>query len=175
MDDRKKAAIYLLMLNRYKELINEKETKTITEIRKMTEPNKPFLNHLLKRIIPEWPTIGQLEAINRIIGYFRTIETCEFSLTFWLKPEEIDEIRAADSPNKALLFVALLRSLGVENAKVYITKSGSYYAGFSLQGKNYLFLPKNNALVENEEIAKIFAEDPPTCAFNDLNYENFEE
>lgn len=175
MDDKKKIAIYLLMLNRYKEIINEKETKTITEIRSTVKPHQPFLEHLIKRILPEWPALGQLDAINRIIGYFKTIEMCEFTVTFWLKPEEIDELRVADSPNKALLFVAILRNLGIENTKIYITKSGAYYAGFSLDGKNYLFLPKNNSLLENEDIAKIFAEDPPSCAFNDIIYENFEE
>lgn len=175
MDDKKKAAIYLLMLNRYKEMINEKETKTITEIRTTIAPGSPFLAALIKRIAPEWPALSAMEMINRIVGYFRTIETCEFAVTFWMRPEEIDEIRAADTPNKALFFAALLRQIGIENTKVYITKSGAYYVGFSIEGKNYLFIPKNNAIADGDEISRIFSEDPPSCAFNDTVYENFEE
>jgi len=174
MDDKKKAAIYLLMLTRYKDMISEKEAKTVTEIRSMVAPRQPFIDSLLRQVLPEWPQIGRAEALDRILGYFRSIETCEFAFTFWLKPEEMDELRVADPPNKALLFAAFLRSLGFEDAKVYVTKNNLYYVSFRLENKSYLFAPKTNALLADEEISKTFAEDPPRYAFNDLVYDVFE-
>jgi hypothetical protein len=175
MDDKKKAAVYLLMLNRYRDLINERETKTITEIRSMVKPRQPYVEILLKRIIPEWPQIGAMEAIERLVGYLRSVETCEFALTFWMKPEEMDELRVADQANKSILFAAFLRSLGFEKVKVFVMKSGSYYVWFFLNNEEYLFLPKNNMLIKGEEISKLFAEDSPRYAFSDLSYESFEE
>lgn len=175
MDDRKKAAIYLLMLNRYKDVISERETKTITEIRSLVKPHQPFIDSLVKRIIPDWPQCGKAAALDRVVGYFRTIETCEFAVTFWLKPEEIDELKVADTPNKAVLFASVLRTLHFDDAKVYVTKNDSYYVGFHLENRNYLFVPKTNALAADDEVSRILAEDAPQHAFNDLVYEVFEE
>ncbi len=175
MDDRKKAAIYLLMLNRYRDMINEKETKTITEIRAMVAPHQPFVDSIIRRIIPEWPQCGKNAALERTIGYFRSIEACEFALTFWLKPEEMDELRVADQANKSILFASVLRSLDFDDTKVYVTKSGLYYVGFHLENKNYLFVARTNALVSGEGVSRILADDPPRYAFNDLVYEVFEE
>ncbi len=175
MDDRKKAAIYLLMLNRYKEVINERETKTITEIRSMVKPHQPFVDSLVRRIVPEWPQCGKAGALERVIGYFRSIETCEFAVTFWLKPEEIDDLRVADQANKSVFFAAILRSLNFDDARVYVTKNNQYYVVFHLENKSRLFMPRTNALVADEEVSRILAEDPPRYAFNDTVYEVFEE
>ncbi|MFH1221950.1 MAG: hypothetical protein V1492_02595 [Candidatus Micrarchaeota archaeon] len=176
MDDRKRAAIYLLMLGRYKDLINEKETKTITEIRSLINPRHPFIEQLRKKMIPEDYSYEKnfSTALSKAVEYMRAIETCEFAVSFWMTFEEMDKLEAADTPNKSLLFASLLRSFGAESTRVLVTKSGAYYVTFLYDGRNYLFSPKNNSLLAGDDVSKLLAEDSPRHSFNDVVYENFE-
>ncbi len=177
MDDTKKNKLYLLMLNRYKEYINEKESKTVAEMRATIKPQSDFIINLKKTMISDYYKYERdfLGAVNKAVDYLRKIDTCEFAINFWMDFEEIQEMGAADSVNKAVLFASLIRSLGCDKTKVMVTKSGNCYVNFVYNGEAYLFLPKTSSLLIGEDAANVLTSDPLKYTFNDREYESFEE
>lgn len=177
MEESRKSKLYLLMLNRYKEYINEKETKTVTEMRGTVKPQCEFITDLKKKMISDDYKYEKdfLNAVSKAIEYLRGIETFEFAISFWMDFEDIDSVRAADSVNKAVLFASLIRRFGCDDAKVLVAKSGNYYVNFKYDGVNYLFLPKTNSLVAGDDAADIISSDPLRYSFNDHEYVDFEE
>jgi len=172
--------IYLLILNRYKDLIAEKESKTISEIRQLVSP---YNNESLKKIklellsdVPDYDYENNFfSAVEKTIEYMKKIKTCEFAIPFWMTFDEIDELKITDSANKAVFFAALLRSLGSENVKVLVTKSRRQYVKFEFAGDTYAFVPESGSLLRNEDVRKMLEQDPAGYVFNDLSYENYEE
>lgn len=180
IDAETRLKIYLLILNRYKDLIAEKESKTISEIRHLVSP---YNNEPLKRIKQELLSEMQdynyeknfFAAVEKTIEYMKKIKTCEFVIPFWMGFDEINELKITDSANKAVFFTALLRSFGSENVKVVVTKGRRQYVKFEWGGDTYLFVPESGSLLRNEDVTKITESDPPAYAFSDLSYENYEE
>jgi hypothetical protein len=177
MEESKKLQLYLLMLSRYKDLINEKESKTVTEIKEKVTPHHPVVEGIRKKLLSPHYIYERdfLAALNKAMDYIGSVETIEFSINFWMDFADIERIGAADSVNKALLFTALLRNFGSDNAKVVITKSDAYYVSFIYDSKTYLFSAKTNSLLLGEDVSKLLSSDQPKCMFNDRTYENFEE
>jgi len=177
MEESKKNKLYLLMLNRYKEHINEKETKTIAEMRGTIKPQSEFIVNLKKKMLGDDYKYEKdfLNAVNKAIEYLRGIETFEFAINFWMNFEEIEAVKAADSINKAVLFASLIRSFGSDDTKVLVAKSGNYYGGFKYDGVNYLFVPKTSSLLAGDDASNIIASDSLKYSFNDREYVNFEE
>jgi|YelNatPaOPRAMG01_1025707.scaffolds.fasta_scaffold02694_9 hypothetical protein len=172
--------LYLLLLNRYREVIKEKETKSVSEIRQLVSPyNNEFLQELKKKLLADMPNYSYEKnfyaAVVKAIRYMAQIRICEFTIPFWMSFAEIDELKITDARNMAIFFAALLRSFGSENVKVVITKSGKSYARFEWGGDNYLFVPSTGSLLKNEDISKLFETDPPLYLFSDLSYESYEE
>jgi len=177
MEESKKNKLYLLMLNRYKDYINEKEAKTVTEMRGTVKPQSDFITGLKKKMISEDYKYEKdfLNAVNKAIEYLRGIDTFEFAINFWMDFEEIDAVKAADSVNKAVLFASLIKRFGCDETKVLVTKSGNYYVSYKYDGVNYLFLPKTNSLLAGDDAAEMISSDPLKYSFNDHEYVDFEE
>jgi hypothetical protein len=178
IDAETRLRLYLLILNRYENLIREKESKTISEIRQLVSPYKSeFVKQMKEEFVPDNYDYDKdfFTAVEKVIEYMKKIKTCEFSIPFWMSFEEINELKITDSANKAILFAALLRSLGSENVKVLVTKSRKQYVRFEWGGDRYLFVPESGSLLRNDDVTKVFESDPPAYAFNDLAYENYEE
>ena len=179
LDASTKLEIYKLVINRYKSLISEKESRSISEIRQKVSPYNDFIKKLrdsmLFDMLPYIPQKHFLMAAQRAMEYLRGIKTCEFSFAFWVDFEEMDKIKIGTVMDKAILFAAILRSFESEDAKVYVTKKGKSYVKFSWDNLSYLFVPESGSLLMGEDGMKIFTEDPPAYSFNDLVYENYEE
>ncbi len=172
--------LYLLILNRYKDLIKEKESKTISEIKEMVSPYKSeFLKSMKNKLVSDVPNYNYennfFMAVENAIKYMKTLRTCEFTIPFWMTFEEINELKITDSANKAVLFAALLRSFGSEDVKVVVTKNRKQYVRFRWGEDRYLFVPETGSLLRNADVMRVFESDPPAYAFNDLAYENYEE
>ncbi len=172
-------AIYKLVLSRYKDLINEKESRSVSEIRAKVSPYTDFIrkkrDELMRDTAPydysrHFPT-----ALNRSISYLRSIRTCEFAFSFWLSFEEMDSVKVATAMDKAILLAALLRSFESPDAKVVVTRTGRWFVGFSFNGLNHVVVPASGSLLTGEDATGLFAKDPQSYAFNDLAYENYEE
>lgn len=180
IDAETRLKIYLLILNRYKDMIAEKESKTISEIRQLVSPyNNEFLKRIKAEILSDMPDYSYennfFAAVEKAIEYMKKIKTCGFAIPFWMTFDEINELRITDSANKAVFFAALLRSFGSENVKVLVTKSRKQYVRFEFAGDTYVFVPESGSLLRNEDVKKMLEQDPAGYAFNDLSYENYEE
>ncbi len=180
IDAETKLRLYLLILNRYKDTIREKESKTISEIRQLVSPyNSDFVKNKKEELLSDMTGYSYendfLKAVEKTIEYLKKIRTCEFTIPFWMSFDELEELKIADSANKAVLIAALLRSLGSENVKVVVTKNRKQYVRFEWGGENYMIVPETGSLLRGEDVMKVFESDPPAYAFSDLSYENYEE
>lgn len=178
LDAGTKLQIYLLVLKRYKDLISEKESLSISEIRQKTSPYNDFIRKINARLTKE--LIGYsykddfIRAAQNAMDYVRGIRTCEFAFTFWTDFEDMDRLRIGTAMDKAILFAALLRSLGSEDVRVLVTKRDKPYVKFAFE-KEYVFVPETGSLILGEDTMKLFSDDPVSYSFSDLIYENYEE
>jgi hypothetical protein len=174
-----KLKIYMLITNRYKDLIAEKEERSISEIRQKVSPYNDFIRQKKDSIVADFRPYEYgkhfFTAVQRALNYVRTIRNCEFLLTFWMSFEEMESLRAADVMDKCILFAALLRALGSEDVKVHVTRAKRVFVGFNWSGIFYLVDVKNAAMLSGPEADGIFLKDPLVYEFSDLVYESFEE
>ncbi len=177
MDAGKKEAIYYLIIKRYMDIINDKESHSISIIRQRVSPYNEFVRKIRDEMLSEIVAYdfkrdfarAAQTAVNRI----REIETIDFSFNFWLEFPDIEKLKVATSFDKAVYLAALLRSLGSEDVKVFVTRGGKQYVRFSI-GKDFLFSPESGTLFVGDDVSSVFEKDPPSYAFNDLSYEDFE-
>lgn len=179
IDDATKLKIYTLMVSRYKDLISEQEERSVSEIRQQVSPYNEHLKSIRDRLISEISPYEYernfFQAVQRVLHFIREIKTCRFLLTFWMKFEEIDELKVAGIMDKAILLAALLRSLDSKDVKVMVSRSGRPFVGFSWKGERYLIVPESGSLLTGEDLPKAFADDPLSYSFSDLSYESYEE
>ena len=179
LDAKTKLELYRLVINRYRDVINEKESCSISEIRQKVSPYNDFIrkmrDSILSDIVPYVHKKHFFSAAQRAISYVREVRTCEFAFSFWMDFKEIDELKIATSMDKAILLAALLRSLESEDVRVLVTKKGRAYVRFSWNGTTHLFAPDSGSLLLGKDSLDIFSEDHISYSFNDLVYENYEE
>ncbi|MBU0533040.1 hypothetical protein KKB44_06120 [Candidatus Micrarchaeota archaeon] len=174
-----KLEIYRLVLNRYKDIINEKESLTISEMRQKVSPYNDTIRKLrddfTKDMIPYNYKLQFFDATQRAISYIRDIKTCEFAFSFWMDFEEMDKLKIGTAMNKAIMLTTLLRSLESDDVRIIVTKKGKSFVKFSWENHQYLFVPESGSFLMGDDALKVFADDPPAYSFNDLVYESYEE
>lgn len=178
LDAATKLEIYRLVLKRYKEIIGEKESLSISEIRQKVSPYNDFIrklnSNLTKSIVSYSYKNDFIRAAQNAMDYVRDIKTCEFAFTFWMDFEDMHRMRIGTAMDKAILFAALLRSFGSEDVRVLVTKKDKPYVKFSFE-KEYIFVPETGSLLLGEDSMKLFSDDALSYSFSDLAYENYEE
>jgi len=179
LDALTKLEIYKLVLGRYKGLISEKETLSISEIRQKASPYTEFIRNkreeMLKDIVPYDQRQHFFLAAERAMDYVRKIKTCEFAFTFYMDFKEMESLRVATAMDKAILLTALLRSFESEDARVLVSRKGRAFVKFSHKGSPYMFIPESGSLLMGDDAMKFLSDDPIAYCFNDLVYENYEE
>lgn len=179
MEPKAKLEIYKLVLSRYKDLISEKESRSISEIRQRVSPYNDFIRKMRDSFVSDMvPYVFSSQffvAAQRAMAYVRNIRTCEFSFTFWMDFGEMDGLGFGTSMDKAILLAALLRSLESPDARVLVTKKGLAFVKFSWNAAQYVFAPENGSLLAGGDAMRVFADDPAAYSFNDLVYENYED
>lgn len=179
LDPNTKLEIYKLVINRYKNLITEKESISISEIRQKVSPYNDYIKkareRILSDIVPYDKRAHFMTAAERAMGFVRPIRTCEFVFTFWMSFKEMEDLRIATSIDKAILFAALLRSFESEDARVLVSKKGKSFVRFNWSGTSYIYVPESGSLLAGEDAMKAISEDPLSYSFSDLVYENYDE
>src|SRR3989338_10522870 len=154
-DSETKLRLYMLIVNRYKSLISEKENKSISEIRQRVSPYNDFISALKTRLAGGINHYSYekhfLQAIQAVLGYLREIHNFEFLLPFWMSFEEMDQLKAAGPMDKAILCAALLRALGSDDCKVYVTKKGNVFVGFKWSKESYIIEPKGSSVLSGAD------------------------
>jgi len=179
LDAETKLKIYTLILSRYKDTINQNESRSISEIRQKVSPYSEYIKKLRDRLLydlnPYDPERSFLTAAERSIAYIRGVRTCEFAFNFWMSFDEIESLKIASALDKAMLLAALLRAIGSEDARVLVTKKGKVFVRYGWKGIVYLFNPQTDTLSSGGDSLGIFSDDPLASSFNDLVYDNFED
>ena len=174
-----KLEIYKLVLKKYKDLISEKEARSITEIRQRVSPYNEFIKKLKDRFLqdmaPYYYKNHFMTATQRAIDYVRSIKTCEFSFTFWVEFKEMDELKIGTAMDKAIFLAAIIRSFESENVRVLVTKSGKPMVRFNWNDTSYLFLADSGSLLVGDDATQLLSNDPIGYSFNDLIYESYED
>ena len=176
LDSDIKLKLYMLVVNRYKDFISEKEAKSVTELRNSISPYTDFIKKLQKRLIGNLdPQTDFFSCAQKFILYIRNITNFEFLFNFWMTFEEIDLLQAAPLMDQALLLTSLLRSVDAKDPRVVVTKSDRIYITFDHNGDQYLIIPDTGSLLIGKDAQLIFEKDPKAYSFSDLVYENHED
>jgi hypothetical protein len=179
LDAETKLAVYKLILVRYKDLISEKESRSISEIRQRVSPYNDHIRRLRDSftvdIVPYDPKRHFMDAAMRAMDHVRMIRTIEFAFNFWMDFPEMESIKAGTGMDKAILLAALLRALESADVRVIVSKKGKAFVRFSHKGVAYLFVPESGSLIIGDDASKLISDDPISYSFNDIVYENYEE
>lgn len=126
-----RAAVYKKIIERYSETLGLLEEKTIPELKVMINPENQAIDGVKQSILDSIK--GQDAAweysFERDFPSFmkKALEFCfslkpvnaDLSISYWLKPEEIVELKAADPFDKAIFLCSLVKSAG-GSAKVRV-------------------------------------------------------
>ncbi|MEW6748628.1 MAG: hypothetical protein AB1295_02895 [Candidatus Micrarchaeota archaeon] len=179
LDAQTKLKVYKLVLNRYRDLISEKESRSITEIRARVSPYDDVIRRLsysfTHDMVPYNPATQFMAAAERAMEYMRKIKTLEFAFTFWMDFKEMDDLKIATAMDKAIMLAAILRALESSDVRVQVSRKGKPSVRFSWDGRQYVFVPESGSLLMGDDVSKLVSDDPIAYSFNDNVYENYEE
>ncbi|MBS3057570.1 MAG: hypothetical protein J4415_02980 [Candidatus Diapherotrites archaeon] len=119
--------LYKLLLDKYSSLINEKETKTVGEIKALVNSEDLTIQGIASAHRPENYEFGAHylqaaeSAYNFICGEISYIPS-ELGLDIWLAPKEILSAKIADDSDLAVLLCSVLYALGDEKAEVVVAE-----------------------------------------------------
>jgi len=145
-----KDKLHKFLLQKYSEVINEKEKKTIGEIKGLIDPDDLSIQSLLAELITEnysfeknYLSVAK-EAYSFVSKEISFVES-DVRINFWLTPTEIIKHKMADDEDLAVFLCTILYALGDENAFVVVAEMEnlSTHAFVITEFKNnfYLFDP----------------------------------
>lgn len=123
--DKSKEKYISLIISRYKDIINEKERKTISEMKKNIDPN----DLSIKSIINKYSPIGYnfekdyLKTLKKIYNYIKSeieIIENEYEILFWMDFTKIFSEKVCDQQNASVLFCSIMEGLEDENATIEV-------------------------------------------------------
>ncbi|MEW6528261.1 MAG: hypothetical protein AB1391_00065 [Candidatus Micrarchaeota archaeon] len=179
LDNETKLKIYELILLRYREKIEENEHKSISELRGHISPYNEFVKQLNERLCFELKPYEYEKhfpvAVQNCVDYIKSIKNIELPVSFWIDFKTMDELKAGDLIDQALLLTSLLRSFGSPTAKILITKSKKVYVGYEWKGERYIINPESGSVLSGDDLEKTFVGDNVIYAFSDIYFEAYEE
>ncbi|MGC8622642.1 MAG: hypothetical protein ACP5UC_01625 [Candidatus Micrarchaeia archaeon] len=115
--------LYLLIIERYKEYIEEKERLSVAELPRLVTPYSPGVAKKAEEIKESFPSysynLNFYEASVKAFEFVKSsIEEVVLPLQFWLTPEETLEFEMGDEIDKNILLCSILVALGNPSAKV---------------------------------------------------------
>ncbi|MCX8167072.1 MAG: hypothetical protein N3E37_04435 [Candidatus Micrarchaeota archaeon] len=139
--------VYAKILERYKDIIEEKEQKTVYDLRKMIDPEQQSILKLLEaNKIDETDTSKLISLIQNIMT---TIRNVYLPISFWLTTEEILELKACEPLQKAILISSIIDRF-TQNYYIIKTSDGIKIL-FSIKESNYLIDITNNQITQITE------------------------
>jgi hypothetical protein len=148
--------LYLLIIERYKEYIEQKEGLSVAELPTLVAPGGELVSKKVNEIKASFGNYSYdsnfYDASVMSFHFVRDeIEKVVLPLQFWLTPEEIISLGMGDDIDKNILLCSMLVALGNPSAKVLIhikdssRKTSVYY---EYVGKTYV--------LDNEDDVKSF-------------------
>ena len=120
-----KLKLYRLLLDKYADLINEKESRTVGQIKALVETEDLNIQNLAAMFKPEPYDYEKnyLETLQKIYEFItKEIQfvSNDLNLNFWLTPKEILKNKISDDEDLAVLLCTCMRALGDKNVLVYL-------------------------------------------------------
>jgi len=190
---RVREAVYKKLLERYADVIDAGEEKTIPELRSLINPDDAAVREAKAEIARDFPKYDFDKHFGRfadkafeLIAGLRPVHA-GISVAYWLSPREILELGAADAFDKAVFLCSLLRAGGNATARVRVVEleGGIQHpvVVFEFHGKAFLFDAAAKSRQSAASTAALFEKlccggKHPTRSlyeFNDQSYEDFEE
>jgi hypothetical protein len=118
-------SIYLEIIMRYKELIEEKESLYLADLPKLVTPNDDNVVLLAKEIEGNFPVFNYdenfPEAVRLSYQYVKDrITPISLPIQFWLKPDQTIRYSAGDIFDKAVLLCSLLIAIGNVSSRIIV-------------------------------------------------------
>jgi len=180
-DDELKLRLYRLIIDRYRDKIEEYETKSVSDIKGLIQPRHEKITEIRDSITQDFhPYVYEqhfLSAAKMAFSAVSSFRTIAAPVSFWLSFSDIQEIGAGDEIDKSILLCSIFRSLGSENAKVFVTDTRNSYSLFQFDGKSYAADHSQKELLEfaDGQSALSSLKGKLLYAFNDKDYEDFQE
>jgi hypothetical protein len=190
---RTREAVYKKLIERYADVIEAGEEKTIPELRALINPEDEAVREAKAHLLSDFPRYDYDRHFARfadkafeLIASLRPVHA-GISVSYWLSPREVLELGAADAFDKAVFLCSLLRAGGNASARVRVVEleGGIQHpvAVFEFHGKAFLFDAASKTRQSAASAAALFDKlccggKKPTRSlyeFNDQNYEEFEE
>ena len=116
---------YEIILAKYKELINSKEQKTISEIKDMVDSEDLTISSIVSKFKPIGYEYSRdyLNTIRKIYNFFKSeinVIKNDLKVLFWLDFNEIIKHKIADEQDISIFLCAIMKSLNDNNAKIYV-------------------------------------------------------
>ncbi|MEM4634150.1 MAG: hypothetical protein QW275_03280 [Candidatus Anstonellaceae archaeon] len=170
-----------LIIERYRDKIEEYETKSVSDLKGMIQPKDPAVAELKSSIVESFhPYVYSehfLECAKMAFRHLSSFKTISAPVSFWLSFSEMKELMAGDEIDKSIFLCSVLRSLGSENAKVFVTDTRNSYVLFQFGGKSFVADHSKDELQEyaSGQEAMDSLKGKILYAFNDLTYEDFQD
>jgi len=158
-EENAKVELYKRMLLKYRELIENNEAKSVSELKELVNPYI-YAEH--------FPAAAQL-AIQKVMK----IKTVELPLNFWLSIEDMVALGVGDAIDKAILLCSLLRAMDCEDVWVVVTKTKEAHVLFKKNGIALSVDIANGGTTEVASVGEGLKRFELAYKFNDREYEEF--
>ena len=186
--------LYSLILERYSDVINEHESKTVGEIKALVNKDDLTIQSLSNEFkIEDYDFENHyFQAAEKAFDYVRgeiIFVKPDANVAFWLTPKEIASEKIGDDEDQAVFLCSLLYSLGDEKAEVVIAElenSGTHAFVITEWNKKFMILDPcqehsfRDFYGEKREVLEKYSFQGSHIKkflykFNNSNYEQFSE
>jgi len=173
--------LYRLIIDRYRDIIEVRETKSVSDLQRMIQPRDEIILKIRDSItegfhpyVYEENFLQAAQAAFNAVSSFRTVSS---PVSFWLSFSDMQALSSGEEIDKSIFLCSLLRALGSENAKVFVTDPKAAQVLFQFNGKSFIADCENPQLMEKASGAEALSslKGKLLYSFNDKEYEDFQE
>ncbi|MEM3178007.1 MAG: hypothetical protein QXZ38_02330 [Candidatus Micrarchaeaceae archaeon] len=177
-------ALYLEIILKYKDYIEEQESLYVAELPNLVTPNDDVVVGVANRIKSGFPIYNYEEnfhdAAKAAYEHVKNeIYTVELPVQFWLTPRQTETVGAGDIFDKAVLLCSLLIALGNPSSKVIviITDSERKFLNYAEFDGRVIAIDFDKGIIEFKSIEEMMSyfsikkgKDVTAYEFNDKMY-----
>jgi len=113
--------LYQFLLQKYADVINEREQRTIGEIKGLVDGT----DLTIQSVVDDTKTDSYETSLRNVYKFIKdeiSYVDAELSLNYWMSAREVMEVKAADDEDMAVFVCACMKCLGDNNAEVIIAE-----------------------------------------------------
>jgi len=158
--------LYAKIIERYKELIEEKEEKNIYELRKMIDVEDKTIKALLETNKVE----NCAQLLQLIESLLKEIKNVYLPISFWMTYSEILEVKACEPLQKAMLLCSLVSNFTED---CYVCKNGNnIFLIFFYEAATYQINVSTGEIVKSEKKVDEIIKENEFCFNRNVYIEN---